>query len=245
MSNPVVIDISHWQDDPIDWAKLKANGTVGVIHKATEGTGYTDPKLFSRASAAIKAGLCWSTYHFLKAGNPTGQMDYYLKTVGPKQGERMCIDHEEKATLAELEQAVTYLKSKRPDIQITIYSGHLIKDQLGSKRSAVLAENTSLWLAQYTSGSPSWPTGTWPQWSLWQYTDKGSAAGINGSVDANKWNGDPANIAAWFGSAGVVTPPEPVPPPEPTPEVKEVLVAITQPEGVKITVTINGEPIAS
>jgi GH25 family lysozyme M1 (1,4-beta-N-acetylmuramidase) len=38
MPNPVVVDISHWNPTP-DWAKLKADGTVGVIHKATEGTG--------------------------------------------------------------------------------------------------------------------------------------------------------------------------------------------------------------
>lgn len=242
MSNPVVVDISHYQPDPIDWVKLKDSGTIGVIHKATQGTSYVDNKLFSRASAAMKAGLCWSTYHFLEAGSIQAQMDHYLKTIDPRKGERVCIDHEEKATLAELEDAVRLILQDRPDLQITIYSGHLIKDQLGNNRSALLAERTSLWLAQYTSGTPSWPKATWPQWSLWQYTDKGSAAGINGNVDSNKWNGDPANIAAWFGpTTEVIIPPEPAP----EPEVKEVLVAITQPDGVKITVTVNGEPIAT
>ena len=69
--NPVIIDISHHQADPIDWTKLKANGTVGVILKATEGTSYTDPTYASRKKAALAAGLAVSSYHFFKKGNPT------------------------------------------------------------------------------------------------------------------------------------------------------------------------------
>ena len=54
MANPIVIDISHWQPDPIDWGKIVANGTIGVILKATESNNYLDPTLYSRASAASK-----------------------------------------------------------------------------------------------------------------------------------------------------------------------------------------------
>jgi lysozyme len=236
MASPIVVDLSHWNPTP-DWKKLKADGCVGVIHKASEGTSYVDNMLFSRASAAIAAGLCWSTYHFLKAGNIQAQMDHYLKTVNPKQGERMCIDHEEKATLGELEAAVSYLHAKRPDVQVTVYSGHLIKEQLGSAFNATLAA-TSLWIAQYTTAAaPSWPSGTWPQWSLWQYTDKASAAGVSAPVDGNRWNGDPANLPLWFGPATVAPP---VPEPEPTPTPATVSIAIAASPGTLISVTVNG-----
>lgn len=236
MGNPIVVDLSHWNPTP-DWATLKANGTIGVIHKATEGTGYVDDTLFSRASAAIKAGLCWSTYHFLKGGNPTGQMAHYLKTIDPRQGERVCIDHEEKATLDELKAAVKYIRTNRPDLQVTIYSGHTIKEQL-SGHDAYLAENTSLWLAQYSS-TPTWPKETWPQWALWQYTDQAPAVGVSAKVDGNKWNGSEENLIKWFGPADAVPEPEPEPGPEPEPFIYRA--AYEVPPGEQVNVYVNGK----
>ena len=216
MANPIVIDCSHWNPDPIDWAKLKANGTVGIVHKATEGESYVDNKLFARAAAAMEAGLCWSTYHFLRpSSNMMKQLQHYGNTIDPVLGERVCLDHEDPGvSLADLEECVRLIKGKRPDLQICIYSGHVIKEQLGGNRSAILAENTSLWIAQYAS-KPTWPTATWPQWSLWQHTDKATAVGINGPIDANKWNGDEAGLRAWFGPADQTPVPEPEPRPEP------------------------------
>jgi len=244
MPNPVIIDISHHQPDPIDWGKVKSGGTVGVILKATEGTSYTDPTYASRKQAALAAGLTVSSYHFFKKGNPTGQMSYFLKVVKPVEGERVVIDHETDASLDELKQAVQWLMTNAPEVEITIYSGHTIKDQLGSKKDDLLAENTSLWIAQYTSAaSPSWPKGTWPTWSLWQYTDKASVSGISGPVDGNKFNGSSANAVKWMGP--VASPPEPEPAPEPTPEPEEKLVTIDLdvPEGVDVRIRVNGKDV--
>src|SRR5262245_34602417 len=86
MTSPV-IDISHHNPTP-DWAKLKSGGVVGVIHKATEGSSYVDDMLFTRARAAMDADLCWSTYHFLRPGDMEDQMEHYLGTIDPRQGER-------------------------------------------------------------------------------------------------------------------------------------------------------------
>jgi lysozyme len=241
VSNPIVIDISHHQPDPIDWTRLKANGTVGVIHKATEGVSYVDPKLFSRAKNALEEGLKWSTYHFLRPGKMTQQMDHYLTTIQPVEGERVCIDHEDAGVpLEDLEDAIAYLMELRPDLQVTIYSGHLIKEQLGNRHSATLAK-TSLWVAQYTSAeSPTWPTATWPAWSLWQFTDQATAAGISGKVDGNRWNGSIEALLAWFGPAGE----DLAPPPEP-PDVGEwVDIQLKRSsKNVHISITLDGEII--
>lgn len=243
MLNPIVIDISHWQPEP-DFAKIWQGGTVGVIMKATEGTKYVDPTYGPRVVKALQAGLSVSSYHFLKAGNIQAQMDHYLKIVEPSPGERLCIDHEEKATLAELEQAVEYLWSKGVR-NITIYSGHLIKSQLGNKVSQTLKEKTSLWVAHYTKADrPDWPSATWPYWSLWQYTDQGKADGIGGNIDANKWNGSAAALPGWFNSEKVVPSPKPDPKPEPEPNPPSnvvVAVNVVAPEGVTLEVTLNGK----
>jgi len=70
----------------------------------------------------------------------------------------------------------------------------LIKTQLGTTRNGWLAANTSLWLAQYTTGLPSWPTGTWPNWSLWQYTDGGTVPGFSRPLDCDRFNGSDADF---------------------------------------------------
>ena len=238
MAAPLVIDLSHHNPNP-DWNQVKAAGVVGIIHKATEGTSFLDSQYFTRETAANNAGLCWASYHFLKHGNAAGQMDWYLSKAAPAPGDRVVIDYEDEAcTLDDLHQAVQRILDKRPDVEITVYSGHLIKEQLGPNRDALLAENTSLWIAQYTSAAaPSWPKGTWPVWSLWQYTDKATVPGISAGVDGNKWNGDPAKLPGWFSPDNAAPEPEP----EPAPEAKLVSVAITAPDGVDIRVTVNGE----
>jgi lysozyme len=234
-SDPIVVDLSHYQPDP-DWAKLKSAGIVGVILKCTEGQTYVDPTFRKRYDAALAAGLAVSTYHFMRPGSVTGQMNHYLNTLKPRPGERVCLDHEDpKVSLADLESAVQYLESDSRDLQITVYSGHVIKEQLGSKYSDVLAE-TSLWLAQY-SATPSWPTGTWDTWTLWQYSDKGSVAGITGNVDFNRFNGSDENCAKWIGPAS-----EPAPAPAPGPE-RPTLVAIIKGSG-SVVVTVDGVVVA-
>jgi GH25 family lysozyme M1 (1,4-beta-N-acetylmuramidase) len=235
----IIVDLSHHNPTP-NWAALKAGGIVGVILKATEGTSYVDPTFAQRRIDAEAAGLIVSSYHFYH-GNASAEMNHYLTTVVPRTGERLVIDHEDSAaSLKSLEDAVKYLRNAVPDCEITVYSGHLIKDQLGSKTSPVLAENTSLWIAQYTSAAaPSWPKQVWPAWSLWQFTDKATVPGISAPVDGNRFNGSAENAKKWLGRASGM---EPEPAPEP--ETGMVTVAIEVPPGIEISVVVNGKLIA-
>lgn len=239
MTNPLIIDLSH-HNTVTDFDAIRAGGTIGIIHKATEGTGYSDPEYWDRRAAAEDAGLLWASYHFLKHGDIEAQMQNFVAKVQPKPGERLVIDYEDdNCTLNDLHSSIDYLRKMAPDCEITVYSGHLIKDQLGNSKDAQLA-TTSLWLAQYTTGSPSWPKGTWPTWTLWQYSDAERASGISGAVDANRFNGSVDNACLWFdpnyGGDEVV--------PEPQPEADVVRIDITVPEGIAVVVCVNGEPLA-
>ncbi len=193
-----VIDLSHHNPDP-DWAAVKKAGVAGVIHKATEGSTYRDPELYGRAVGATSAGLLWGTYHFMRPGNMRLQMEHYIDVVDPVPGERMALDHEDpRVSLADLELAVANLWSLRPDLKVTIYGGDLLKVQLGDRRSEILAK-TSLWIAQHTRAArPSWPRGTWPDWSLWQWTDSETVPGIPAPVDGDRWNGTSEALEAWL-----------------------------------------------
>jgi lysozyme len=235
MSTCKCIDISHYQGRP-NFQQVAASGVIAMIHKATEGIGYSDPDRAYNCSNALKAGIAVCTYHFLKHGNAAGQMDYYLDDIEPQDGERVIIDYEDSScTMNDLHEAVQRLLDYGHDLQITVYSGNLLKEQLGNSRDALLAENTDLWLAQYTSGTPSWPKGTYPIYSLWQYSDQGTIPGINDAkVDLNEFNGSDENLIKWIGPAGKE------PAPTPTPD-KEVTISINAPDDVTVNVILNGK----
>src|SRR5436190_8890834 len=156
---PVCIDISHHQGFP-DFDQVKADGVLGIIHKATEGTSYIDPNRAENCSNAIKAGLAVATYFWLKPGDGRAQAEFYLSVLEPQPGERVVIDYEEDGcSLTTLHDAVAALLDFGNDLQVTIYSGHLLKEQLGNDSDDFLADHTDLWLAQYTSdqNAISWP----------------------------------------------------------------------------------------
>jgi lysozyme len=233
------IDISHWQGFP-DFAKVKAAGVIAMIHKATEGTSYVDPNRAKNVVNAMNAGIACCTYHWIKPGDARPQIAHFLKTIDPVPGERMVIDYEEDGCkLADLKQAVQALLDDPRGLKITIYSGHLLKEQLGSTRDDFLAEHTDLWLAQYTTGTPTWPSATYPQWTLWQYSETGTIDGITGSaVDLNRFNGSDAELLAWIKPDSAQPQPEPKPEPEPA---LPVHLNVSAPAGVAISVAINGE----
>lgn len=220
MSNPVVIDLSHHNPEP-DWDALLDAGTLGVIHKATEGTTYIDDTFADRRDRARGSGMPFLAYHFLRPGSIEAQMRHFLEVVMPVQGERLCLDFEDDdMSLGELVQAVEYLQAQPGGYQVTVYSGHTIREKLGGECNEVLA-TTSLWIAQY-GPEPEWPYATWPTWSLWQYTDGAQATGCSAPVDGNQWNGSTENLLAWLAPAGSA--PAPAPGPEPAPTVQVFLV---------------------
>lgn len=206
---PKIIDISHWQGFP-DFTKVRAQGVLACIMKATEGVSYKDPNCAQNTINAQKNGIACATYHWLKPrkfASATAQMKFYLETIDPVPGERVIIDYEEAGcTLTDLIEAVTQLKKDPRQLQITVYSGNLLKEQLGANLNAFLAQNTDLWLAQYTNIAPTWPKGTYPQWTLWQYSESGHLDGIQGSaVDFNRFAGTDEQLLAWLSPRSVST----------------------------------------
>ena len=171
MTDIWVVDLSHWNTVK-SFSSAAADGLIGVIHKATEGASNTDDTYKSRESQARGAGLLWSST-ISCALEIRETISNGILIAEPREGERVCLDYEDNnLSLSSLYDAMDYIWEVRPDLQISIYSGHLLKEQLGSKYDAKLAK-ASLWVAQYTTAAaPSWPTATWPDgWTLWQYTD--------------------------------------------------------------------------
>lgn len=54
------------------------------------------------------------------------------------------------------------------------------------------------WVAHYTEAAqPMLPNG-WPDWTLWQYTDRGRIPGIRAAVDRNRFNGSADEVRPFF-----------------------------------------------
>jgi GH25 family lysozyme M1 (1,4-beta-N-acetylmuramidase) len=232
-----VIDLSHHNPEP-DFVRLKSAGLVGVILKATEGTGYIDPTFSPRRERAKGSDLAVVGYHFLKHGQAELQMSHFLDAVQPQRGERVVIDYEDTAcTLADLVDAVHALVRQPLNLQITVYGGGKLKGDLGNAREQTLSDFTSLWIAQYTAAdSPSWPKATWPVWSLWQWTDKATVPGIPGGVDSNRFNGS-ADACRRFLSPSPDDPAKPLGP--------EISISISTPPDARVNVLINGKSLAA
>jgi lysozyme len=200
-----VVDISH-HNGHVDFAALKAAGILGVVHKATQGSTDVDPTYGVHRTAAQNAGLLWGAYHFGTDSDGVQQAVNFLNVVGDTTNTLIALDFETNPTgptmsLEEARAFVTHVNAvtgRYPGF----YSGHDIKQALGSGTDAVLG-SCWFWLAQY-GPTPVVPQ-NWASWTLWQYTDGGSGPpptdvpGV-GLFDRDVFNGTVEQLHAFWGT---------------------------------------------
>ena len=59
-----VVNLSHYDMMRPDFATMKRQGIVGVIHEATYPPFVRDAKYLDRQMGALQAGLLWGAYHY-------------------------------------------------------------------------------------------------------------------------------------------------------------------------------------
>jgi len=199
-----IIDLSHHNQN-LDFQAIKHRGQIlAIIHKATQGLLYVDPTYQSHSTDAAGAGLLCGAYHFGTGSDGIEQAQHFLDFVNPGPETLLVLDFEanQQGPSMNLEEArafVTHIHEatgRWPGL----YSGHYIKQLLGTSQDPVLA-NCWFWLAQYSPTAVVPPN--WDTWTLWQYTD--GAAGPPphdvpgaGLCDRDKFNGDePALRSLW------------------------------------------------
>ena len=198
-----VVDISH-HNGTVNLQLAKADGIIGVIHKATQGTTILDPMYQTNRTQAANAGLLWGAYHFGTGTDGTAQAQFFLNTVGTFDNTLLVLDFEQNTggasmSLAEARDFVNEVN------QVTgrfpgFYSGSYIKQLLANAKDPVLAQ-CWLWLPEY--GSTAIVPANWPTWTMWQYTDGNvgpqphSVNGI-GNCDRDKFNGTEDQLQALW-----------------------------------------------
>ena len=202
----VVIDLSHHNQN-LDFASIASGGILGIIHKATQGTGYSDPTYLPHKTSALANGLLWGAYHFGTGSDGVQQAEYFLSVVQPDAQTLLILDLEANGqgpsmTLEEARAFVTHVNDETGSWP-GLYSGHYIKDMLGTNSDPVLA-NCWFWLSQY--GPTAVVPPNWSDWTMWQYTDGAigpqphTVPGV-GMCDRDKFNGDEAALRTLWGAA--------------------------------------------
>ncbi len=169
-----IIDISHYQHH-IDFDRVKADGIVAVIHKATEGETYKDRDYHDKKAEAKAKGFLWGAYHFSSGGSVTNQVEHFLNYAQPEDDELIALDFEPSSsgpnmTLDQAHRFVEMIKTELGRYPM-IYGGSMLRDAIGRHLDPILA-NCPLWYARYASRPIGIPIQVWDKGEmLWQYTD--------------------------------------------------------------------------
>jgi lysozyme len=210
---PLVVDLSH-HNTVTDWGKVYGAGIRGVIHKATQGTAYADPRFLQRYPLAKRAGLLWGAYHFATDGDTEAQVAQFLGTVeracGPDPWGEVLLaldwEPEPNGHTMSADQARRFLAlvAGRTGQKPVLYGGQLLKDRnlVGPRGDSFLCEHR-LWLSHYAA-KPVLPPG-FGSYFLWQYTGDGAGPGphaidgIEGAgIDLNVYPGTADDLAAFW-----------------------------------------------
>ena len=188
-----------------DFAALKADGILGVMHKATQGLGYVDPRYHERQAAARAAGMPWGAYAFLTGDNGTAQAAHFWAVAGLQHGERGAADYEPNPTgstanIGTLNNFMIATDNNLATIgpkSTLLYSSNLIRETLDLKTGpfAFMVAH-DLWLAEYGAERVPAP---WAVAALWQWSGGGNFKDVIGKVDENFFAGTPDDFAKFWG----------------------------------------------
>jgi lysozyme len=186
-ANMKLIDISN-HDNVTDWHVLKSM-IDGVYMKATEDTTYIDTKLNTYATAAIGEKIPIGFYHFFwpnaNVAYAKQQADYFYNAIkGYNYQLYPVLDVEETKKLS-VSVIVANVKAFADEFEhltnqrVIIYCSQNFANQYLADPSLA---SYQLWIAHYGVPAPG-NTTTWSRYVMWQYGEKGTIAGISGSVD--------------------------------------------------------------
>jgi GH25 family lysozyme M1 (1,4-beta-N-acetylmuramidase) len=238
-----VADLNH--ANPIDVTRLRAanwNGIQceGIIHKASQGAGYRDPKYGDRRLDAVRAGFLWGAYHFNSGEDVAAQVHLFLSAAAPASDTALFLDFEDNLkSQMTLAQALEFLDRVDQAVgrRCGIYTGNRIKETIlgatAAQRDFLAAH--ALWGCQYgTAWKHMDAKGNrlpWVSRFLWQYTGDGIGSpphtldGLQNGSDLSTFNGSRADLEKlWPGLAisspmvaQAARPPAHIAPPPPPP----------------------------
>lgn len=196
------IDVSHYQGN-IDWGKVAKAGIKFAYVKASQGATIQDAKADDYVDGAKAAGLLVGLYHYFTPTGDAGAQYRNFMSVAEKCGglqgmlvPALDVEGDVHNGLGDMSGAdyassalawLSYI-GKSVTKKCIVYTFPSFSAKLQYKLGG-----SPLWCASYpslsfTNGAMNGFPG-WDNWTIWQYSDKGSIKGISGYVDLDAFNG--------------------------------------------------------
>lgn len=215
----LVADMNH--NNTVDFDRIAKAGIGGVIHKATQGVGFTDNKYTSRRLLCEAAGVEWGGYDFNVSDNVKDDVDKFFAVAQPTARTLMMLDFERNpAADMTLGQALEFLDrgDQKLGRRLTFYGGDKIKSAIvhatDTQRDFLAAH--PYMLCEYgptakmvdVNGHPL----PWKQPDLWQKwadhfgPNPPMIDGLEDDADLSIFQGDRAALAAWWPGPAIPAP---------------------------------------
>jgi lysozyme len=187
------IDISAHQQQ-INWDKVASQKEVDfVIMKATEGEDFRDIRFSENWENAKKTGLARGAYHFftfckpgkIQAQNFIATVPVEAQTLPPTVDLEFSGNCSKRPSILELHQELTdYLQEIQKTYWQTpiLYVTHEFYDAYLQNKFTTYP----IWISNFYT-TPN--LASQRPWTFWQYSERGKAAGVNGLIDRNVFNG--------------------------------------------------------
>jgi GH25 family lysozyme M1 (1,4-beta-N-acetylmuramidase) len=212
-------DVSHYQHPGgvgIGWTVVRASGHSFVLHKATDGTSWTDATFGPDWRGATSAGLVVGGYHYARpsaaAGNAAAQARHFVAVLGSTRHRGQLpplLDLESSGGLPPA-RLIAWTRTFLGTVHALTGRTPVIYSYPYFWKTAMAGTKAfggyPLWGACYCT-APTNFAGAWRHWTFWQYSDHSSVRGIVGKTDMNRFNGTLAQLKQL--SNGFPTP-EPV-----------------------------------
>ena len=205
------IDISNWQSGIGLAAVFSQNALDGVIVKATQGTGYTNPKFKEWADWLNTNGKPFGVYHYLQGMDAIAEARYFYDTVRPYMGRCVpCADYEEHSAM---QKGTAWLKDfldeflRLSGVKPLVYCSQSVTQS--QNFNDIARAGYQLWMAQYADYSPvygfletPWHKGSVAPFNgyvMQQYTSCGVLKGWSAYLDLDKFFGNANDWQALCG----------------------------------------------
>jgi hypothetical protein len=183
-----VIDIASYQP-----STYSTTGLSGVIVKATEGTGYLNPRHAAQINTARQGHLFVGHYHFVRPGSVTDQAGYFLAHASAQPGDALVLDWEDRGvSCADKDAWIKRVQAAAPHNRVLLYCNL----DFWHNRDTTSFVGDGLWIAD--PGAPAGHPRIEHKWVGHQHSEAGG-------LDRDVFNfGSMADLQTWAHKGTVV-----------------------------------------
>jgi lysozyme len=159
------VDVSNNNGPAVDFAKIKAEGAVGVYLKVTEGTSFVDPDYVENRKRAKAAGLKVGGYHFgHPKNNSVAELKFFAQHLAFEKGDLYPVLDLEVDDGSISSRVHAYAQSFLGGLKANFGKAVLYSGQSFMEKYGLVVLPALKWVADY---------GARPElhWDAWQYTD--------------------------------------------------------------------------